>query len=214
MGKRLDASGYDTDKAATYLRNYDRFFGPLQDQPVRLLELGVRTAGSLLLWRDYFDRGLIVGLDSQRVDLEEPTGRVRVYRGRQEDPVILDQLGVECGPFDIVIDDASHIADLTRVSFWHLFDRHLKPGGLFVIEDWGTGYWDTWPDGRHYEPHGAGGHRYGMVALVKELIDECGMGDITYPGRGISPDRSSRFEALHVFRGQVFVEKACGSPEF
>jgi len=36
---------------------------------------------------------------------------------------------------------------LTRRSFWHFFQHHLKPGGLYVIEDWGTGYWSDWPDG-------------------------------------------------------------------
>jgi spermidine synthase len=43
--------------------------------------------------------------------------------------------------FDIIIDDASHFGDLTKIAFWHLFDNHLKPSGLYVIEDWGTGYW-------------------------------------------------------------------------
>jgi hypothetical protein len=41
--------------------------------------------------------------------------------------------------FDIIIDDASHIGELTKTAFWHLFDNHLKPNGLYAIEDWGTG---------------------------------------------------------------------------
>jgi SAM-dependent methyltransferase len=210
MGHLLDASRYDTDKGPAYLRHYDRFFGPLRDQPVRLLELGVRTGGSLLLWRDYFEQGLIAGLDTEPVEIDDPTGRIRIFRGRQEDRDVLDRVGRECGPFDIVVDDASHFADLTRVSFWHLFDHHLKPGGLFVLEDWGCGYWDSWPDGRHYDPMAPGSHQHGMVGFVKELVDECGMGDVTMPGRGISPSRLSKFDALHLFRGQVFVVKTHG----
>jgi len=208
MTRILDASQYDTDKGPAYLRNYDRFFGPLCEQPVRLLELGVRTGGSLLLWRDYFHNGVIAGLDSEPIVVDDPTGRIRIYCGRQEDHAVLDRVGSELGPFDIIVDDASHIAAYTRASFWHLFDRYLKPGGLFVIEDWGCGYWDSWPDGHRYETTSGGGHVHGMVGLVKELIDECGMGDITLPGRGISPGRLSKFEALHVFRGKVFVVKA------
>ena len=50
--------------------------------------------------------------------------------------------------FDIIIDDASHIGEFTKRSFWYLFDHHLKPGGLYVIEDWLTGYVDNWPDGK------------------------------------------------------------------
>ena len=41
--------------------------------------------------------------------------------------------------FDIIIDDASHFGDLTKIAFWHLLYNHLKPSGLYVIEDWGTG---------------------------------------------------------------------------
>lgn len=54
--------------------------------------------------------------------------------------------------FDIIIDDASHFGDLTKIAFWHLFDNHLKPSGLYVIEDWGTGYWSDWTDGKAYRP--------------------------------------------------------------
>ncbi|HEV2762922.1 MAG TPA: hypothetical protein VGV38_08005 [Pyrinomonadaceae bacterium] len=157
--RTLDASRYDTDKAAHthYLRNYEEYFRPFLERDVRLLELGVYRGGSLLLWRDYFERGLVVGLDINPVEVPDETGRVRVYQGRQEDTVLLDRIARETAPegFDIIIDDCSHIGELTRVSFWHLFERHLKPGGLYVVEDWGTGYWDSWADGVQYRPASA-----------------------------------------------------------
>lgn len=152
--RTLDASGYDTDKAAHthYLRNYEECFRDLLDRDVRLLELGVYRGGSLLLWRDYFERGLVVGLDINPVEINDPTGRIRIYQGEQQDTLLLDRIARECAPegFDVIIDDCSHVGQLTRASFRHLFDRHLKPGGLYVIEDWGTGYWDSWPDGVRY----------------------------------------------------------------
>jgi SAM-dependent methyltransferase len=156
--RTLNASKYDTDKAqhTHYLRNYEEYFRPLLDRDIRLLELGVLHGGSLQLWRDYFERGRIVGLDLNPVEIEDPTGRIRFYQGGQQDTVLLDRIARECAPegFDIIIDDCSHVGDLARVSFWHLFDNHLKPGGLYVIEDWGTGYWDAWPDGVRYRRRG------------------------------------------------------------
>ena len=150
------ASRYDTDKAINthYLRNYERYFGTLRDTEVRLLELGIKAGGSLLLWRDYFAQGLIVGLDIEPVALCDHTGRVRTYQGMQQDTVLLDRIAREAAPagFDIIIDDCAHIGALARASFWHLFDNHLKSGGLYVIEDWGTGYWDDWVDGVSYSP--------------------------------------------------------------
>jgi len=49
--KTLDASKYDTDKAAHthYLRNYEEYFRPLLEGDIRLLELGVYHGGSLQL---------------------------------------------------------------------------------------------------------------------------------------------------------------------
>ncbi|CAN0277489.1 unnamed protein product, partial [Chrysoparadoxa australica] len=52
--------------------------------------------------------------------------------------------------FDIIIDDCSHIGEITKMSFWHLFNNHLNSGGIYVIEDWGTGYWGNYSDGKRY----------------------------------------------------------------
>lgn len=253
----LAASKYDTDKAEHkhYLRNYDEYFKPLQNSDVRLLELGVYHGGSLLLWRDYFARGLIAGLDLNPVEIDDASGRIRFYQGQQQDTELLDCIARETAPdgFDIIIDDCSHIGELTRVSFWHLFDNHLKRGGMYVIEDWGTGYWESWPDGVAYRQppppessllqhrirraftrlrenrtvsrlplaakllHVAKravhrrqfrSHDFGMVGFVKELIDECGMADITHPVNGNAPPRASKFREMRISTSHLFVIKA------
>lgn len=88
----------------------------------------------------------------ETVELDDPTGRIRTYQGMQQDTELLDRIARESAPggFDIIIDDCAHIGVLARASFWHLFERHLKPGGVYVVEDWGTGYWDNWLDGVAY----------------------------------------------------------------
>lgn len=50
-------------------------------------------------------------------------------------------------------------------------------------------------------------HSYGMVGFIKELVDECGMGDITMPHYGIQPYRDPRIEKIQISHGQVFVVK-------
>lgn len=149
------ARNFDTDKnhSTGYLENFERHFGHLRNEPIRLLELGVFHGGSLLMWQEYFPKALVVGLDRRPNPLKEISERIHFYRGSQEDELLLDRIAHECAPdgFDIVIDDASHIGTLSRASFRHLFQKHLKPGGTYVIEDWGTGYWDSWPDGEEYK---------------------------------------------------------------
>ncbi|MFN2530015.1 MAG: hypothetical protein ABR555_01830 [Pyrinomonadaceae bacterium] len=51
-------------------------------------------------------------------------------------------------------------------------------------------------------------HDYGLVGFVKELVDECGMADITHPTRGQPPQRASRFRDFTIRPGQVFIVKA------
>ena len=145
---------YPTDKAGffNYLDNYERWFAQLRERKLAILELGIRDGGSLLMWRDYFPNACISGLDIQPVTVDDPSGRIHVYIGGQQDRELLDRIAAETAPegFDIIIDDCSHIASLSRISFRHLFQNHLKVGGSYVVEDWGCGYWDTWPDGLRY----------------------------------------------------------------
>ena len=231
--RQLALERYDTDKIPNgYLERYDPVLLPWVDKGIKLLEIGIHEGASLLLWRDYFPSGIVVGIDSdpppKALESEE---RIHMFQGRQEDSRFLSQVARRMAPegFDIVIDDASHIGELTRKAFWHLFDNHLKPGGLYVIEDWGTGYWDDWPDGRavgHTEPflaavsswlvslrRGRGKvpvpcHSYGMVGFIKELVDEQCAADVSRTSVRRSPTRQSRFESLLVTPSIVFVRKA------
>ena len=219
---------------------------------IGLLELGVGEGAPLRFWRDYFEKGTIVGLDIKPIPIDDPTGRIRVYQGRQEDTALLSHIAKEQAPdgFDIIIDDGSHIGELTRISFWHLFENHLKPGGIYAIEDWGTGYWSCYADGRDYRAvrqsvltrltaglhksarslaehplvarapklasflrhHGyerrLTSHDYGMVGFIKQLVDECGMGDIAHPKWGCVPYRPSSIHRMHISHGHVIIIKS------
>lgn len=148
----INLADYDTDKSPRYLANYTREFGDLFNRDVSLLELGIKRGGSMKLWLDLLPNAQVAGLDLNEIDVEDYTGRLHIYQGFQQDPVVLDRIAAEVAPegFDVIIDDASHIGRYTSESFWHLFPRHLKPGGVYVIDDWGCGYWSDWADGHAY----------------------------------------------------------------
>jgi hypothetical protein len=212
------ARRYPTDKGENgYLPAYEERFSSLRHAPVALLELGVLKGASLLMWQDYFTLG-VSGLDRKPADVRGE--RIKVYQGDQQDKAVLDRIASERGPFDIIIDDAAHIGTIARESFWHLFRNHLKPGGLYVVEDWGTGYWRDWPDGVGYRPNRGKwlikllrrdanftAHNFGMVGFIKELVDDCALEDITHP-RGNGERQSSLISDITLRRGQAFVRKA------
>jgi len=230
MEDLLLTNQHKAGKSKLFLIHYEQHFRRLRDQKVQLLELGIDKGGSLLMWRDYFRTGTIVGLDLEHVEINDTTGKIHVYQGNQRDLSLLNRIGHECAPagFDIIIDDASHIGEITSISFWHLFTQWLKPGGLYVIEDWRTGYSDGWPDGGKYKfrnakktwastllqkftPNGMQlkSHSCGMVGFIKQLVDELGMDAITSPVRGGKPPQLfPRFRQMEIYPGQVFILKA------
>ncbi len=211
--KQLNLSAYDTDKIKHhYLELYDPILSPWIDSELKLLEIGIHRGGSLKLWRDYFPHGRIVGIDLKLPKNFFPGERVQVFEGSQADTGFLSEVAMKTAPdgFDLIIDDASHIGELTKTTFWHLFDRHLKPGGLYAIEDWGTGYLDDFPDGKKFDPKPSAldpfpCHSHGMVGFVKELVDEQGAGSITL-GRN-EEFRQSKFESLLITPGVVIITK-------
>jgi len=237
--KQLDLAKYNTDKITNrYLEQYDTVLEPWVDKEIKLLEIGVYKGGSLNLWHDYFSKGTIIGIDIFTPDKITVTERIKFYKGSQADRAFLTDVSEKNAPdgFDIIIDDASHIGELSRMTFWHLFENHLKPGGLYVMEDWGTGYWPDYPDGKKYnvkQPFLSElwkkvlllnrakliykfpfrvpirSHHYGMVGFIKELVDEQGAHDHTRISASEVPARQSKFESLLIRPSIVFVRKAC-----
>ena len=157
MYKAIDPKGYGIAKAKADLLKewYESFFSPLVGQSISLLELGVHKGASLRFWRDYFENAIVVGLDcTPPVKIDDSNNKIHIYQGYQQDIQLLDRIVQEQAPdgFDVIIEDCSHIGRFARISFWHLFQNHLKPGGLYCIEDWGTGYLLTRSDGKRYKP--------------------------------------------------------------
>jgi hypothetical protein len=184
LAQRHYGAGDATRKAPTYWRTYEGLLSRRRFENLKILELGVWSGASLLIWRDYLPNAVIVGVDI----LPAPASvagqdRIHVIQGSQDDPSVLGQASaIAGGPFDLIVDDASHIGYLTKRSFQDLFPRALAPGGFYVIEDFGTGYLGQYPDGEDFRPPDwqdavpgttvFASSQFGMVGVVKQLIDE------------------------------------------
>jgi cephalosporin hydroxylase len=165
-----------------------------------VLEIGIggytdpyAGGASLRMWRSYFARAQVFALDIHAHLVEEP--RITVFQGSQADPDVLDAIVREAGgPFDLIIDDGSHINAHVRLTFAHLFP-HLRSGGLYVIEDLETAY----------DPKAGGGPPGApdtSVAMAKEWVDSVNR-DYVPAGSDLPP-----VAALHFYPNIVFVVKA------
>ena len=198
------ARGYRTDKSSLthgYTAYYARHL-PRRAAVERLLEIGIggvtstadydspEGGASLRMWQDYFHRAVVVGVDIHRKAVTGP--RIRVETGSQDDPAFLAELVREHGPFDVVIDDGSHVGRHQQVSFEHLFAA-LVPGGVYVIEDLETAYRADYEGG----PPGTAGT---AASLLKEQVDEV-------LRRHWDPSRPADVAAVHVYDQIAFIVK-------
>jgi hypothetical protein len=153
-----------------YTPHYERYFEPYRELAVKVLEIGVGGNSmpdvggeSLRMWKHYFRRALIYGLDIYpKTGIAE--SRLQVLCGDQGDERFLDSMARELGPFDIVIDDGSHLNHHVITSFNALFP-HVRSGGMYVVEDLQTSYWPRW--GGDADPSA----QNTSMAMLKRLLD-------------------------------------------
>ena len=199
---------------------YESYLRDLTDRPITLLELGVYTGRSLKTFASYFPKGKIIGIDIEDDELDfAGFPNVVFARGDQRKADELDAICATHAPdgLDVSIDDASHYGTWSLASYTALFP-HLKPGGLYFIEDWTTGYWDDWPDGSRLqtlvgesvaEPPARRipSHDFGMVGFIKYLVEEVASGAIR-PVMTVHDHRPLRMETMHVYKQVAVLRKA------
>jgi len=201
-----------------YYAIYDRYFCDLCEKAVTLLELGLYTGESLKLWASYLRRGTIIGVDiieNRAVFSDYPN--IVLERGDQTDSDRLEEIcpAHAANGLDFIVDDASHIGQNSAASYATLFTC-LKPGGLYIVEDWGTGYFDEWPDGcrlqkgrsESIDGHIAKrlpNHDSGMVGFIKSLIDQPAGDKLKLSDISTRPDIIS---FIHIYKNIVILKKA------
>jgi len=133
---------YKTDKVDNgYIPYYEKYFEPLRDKKLNILEIGIKRetlttpgACSLKTWKDYFVNSNIYGIDIDPKNKKYEEDRVQVFIGNQADENFISDVCDQVKEFDIIIDDGSHVNELT-IDSWNYLFPHLKSKGLYIIED-------------------------------------------------------------------------------
>ena len=142
-----DANTLNCMKFAHYLPEYQRLFSEVGDKEINLLEIGVQHGGSYRLWKNYFGEDLLswtgIDIDQRCMALNHQlvSSKGLVCCGHQADPVFLENIASQRGQFDIVIDDGSHQSEHI-VSAFKTLSKHVKDGGLYIVEDIHACYWE------------------------------------------------------------------------
>lgn len=176
----------------------DFYRGLEQYKPKEIMEVGMYEGGSLVWMDQLYKPTKLVGLDVRTdpiVALEDYRAtrpHIRTYYGRyqqHEGTLAAAHTNFPTG-MDLVIDDASHLYELTKQTFCMLFPM-VRPGGHYVIEDW------SWSHHPAYQ--GKGGvwaDRPALTNLVLELVVMSALHGV--------------IESIHIDRNLVCIRKGRG----
>jgi len=134
---------YGTDKSSAwhnYCAKYEKYLPFNPESKLKILEIGVLKGESLKTWKDYYPHAFIVGVDIDPSCIKYAEEQIAIEIGSQTDGKFLAGVIKKHGPFDLIIDDGSHINSDVIFSFKYLF-KSLIPQGIYVVEDCGTSYW-------------------------------------------------------------------------
>jgi hypothetical protein len=165
------ASTTSTDKTKHkphhYEIAYQSFLAPLRCNEMSFLEIGLGCgmqygAGhSVPLWSKYLplatislfewdypcvvsfvdeDKGIFSSLSPA------DSNRLHFFTGDQSDPEALQKTAQVTGPYDVIVDDGGHTWLQQLVSLSILL-YHVKPGGIYVLEDLATSFQEGYASG-------------------------------------------------------------------
>jgi hypothetical protein len=188
-----------------YAQHYQRHFRPFRWRKINLLEIGVggqddRHLGgeSLRMWRSYFPRAHIYGLDI--FDKSKHEGRrITIFRGSQDDEVFLQDVARRIGTIDLIIDDGSHVNAHVIKTFQTLFPL-LADGGIYVIEDTQTSYWSEY-GGNPVDLNAPGT----SMSMTKALVD--GLNHVEFKPDDVFSYTDVNIRGIHFYHNIVFIEK-------
>ena len=129
-----------TDKITHHA--YERFYANILagfDGLGQIMEIGYGTGESIGFWQKLYPDASLIVLDKHTALIGEG------FEVLKCDQSCGDQLleivnGVDNPDIGLIVDDGSHIPEHQMISFNILFE-HLRPGGIYIIEDIECSYW-------------------------------------------------------------------------
>jgi hypothetical protein len=168
MNNTLDiiAREEGTDKSSkthNYCVKYEKYLPFNSASELQILEIGVLDGESLNMWSRFYYNSKVLGIDINLDCKKFESHKINVEIGNQIDVNFLDYISKKYGPFDLIVDDGSHMNSHVIFSFENLF-KHVKSQGVYVVEDSCTSYWGPYEGGLNKSTT--------MIEYFKRLCDD------------------------------------------
>jgi len=133
----------DKNTLHSYLPLYDNLLKPIKDTADNILEIGIgdfctKNGGSLLLWRKYFTKATIYGIDVLPLNrvfdelIQDKSIKLYVETNAYDKNFISNKLNNI--RFDFILDDGPHTLE-SQGKFIELYSPLLSENGILIVED-------------------------------------------------------------------------------
>ena len=115
---------------------YDSIFNNIKNNKLKILEIGILFGDSIKCWNEYFKNAEIIGVDLS----EQAKKTILQLNNTTFDTInVCDEKSIinifdKYGPFDIIIDDASHKFN-DQINVIKNAYKYLNNNGYLIIED-------------------------------------------------------------------------------
>ena len=147
---------YGTDKVTShhYEHLYGKVLGPYLNTEINFLEIGLGCGmsygpgKSIPIWKELFSKINISVLEYDEECANKFKNKVNnLYTGDQSNLQLLDRIGQEVGPFDVIVDDGGHTRKQQVNSVIGLWP-YVASKGVYVIEDFFTSFLQKFNDNK------------------------------------------------------------------
>ncbi|KAF4968438.1 hypothetical protein FZEAL_10396 [Fusarium zealandicum] len=158
---------------------YEKHVRSLQGKPVKLLEIGLGCNAALgpgasyYTWLEFLPGVDLYFIENNKRCAEQyksKNANVSIAIGDQADPSFLKEFSDESTKdslFDVIIDAGGHSMEQQITSLEYLW-KSVKPGGLYVIEDLHTSYWEDFGG----DPSARDTRKHTTMKYVFALLDD------------------------------------------
>lgn len=177
---KANLEGSDKEFTHHYERMYIPFLARFKIAEFSMMEIGIRNGASLKMWPLLFPNVNHVygmGVDAEVGDHQKIhviNNQITTYDADQSDKTALDFVIGDIGKqLEFILDDGSHYPVHQIFTFEYLFSNLLAPGGIYIIEDIETSYWDG-PNAKVYNydiRDGGPGKPINIVERFKQVAD-------------------------------------------
>ena len=153
-----------------YFKAYHTHLARFRGKEVTMMEVGVQSGGSMMMWRSYFGSGLrYYGLDINPQAQKFSSDWATIFIGDQADPAFWESIRDKVPDLDFFLDDGGHTQVQQITTFRNMYNK-VKLGGIYACEDLATSY-STKFGGHPLPPGSLSGPTGSMIELAKQMID-------------------------------------------